>query len=628
MELIRLFLANILGIDHPLVAALENITETDVAELVPEGTDAPEGIELLALFANVDDETLGAIDAAIREAATSEDNGLSVTQLSEMVDLAQIVRGVAATRMEAAEAEAAERNELLSALAPAEDAPAEPEPETDPAPEADAPVEPIAEATPEPEVTDPTPEPEAASEPEVVTASQRPSLAQVHAVHARRHPGVIRNAEITAARRAEADRNAEVLTMRRAGKTERGWKNQGDKATPDEFSEYLWENARDFAGTGPMPKTVLASAYRDFPDEMMLTGDDRDSEKVEAWMTKVQNLGHAEDTLGAMTAAGLCAPLQPYYGLQQLGDSARPVRDFLPNFGVTRGGITFVRPPSYPTASTQGVGVWDADTDAAPAGAIKQCYEYPCGSTITARIEAIYECLKVSNITDMTFGELTAAWRHILDLQHASLGETELLTSGTDASISGSSIATTDGQNLGAAPDIVDSFIRAGITLRNELRMPRTAMLDVLAPDWIIDVIQGDLARRMPGVATQAEQFAYSEAQIQNWFANANIRVGFFRDTQRLGVQAAGPLQQWPSAVTYYIHPTGSFFFLDQGELNLGVVRDSVLDQTNRFELFMETFEGLAWVGQTPAALKVALSLCVSGGSAGTYDPANLCTKS
>ena len=41
----------------------------------------------------------------------------------------------------------------------------------------------------------------------------------------------------------------------------------------------------------------------------------------------------------------------------------------------------------------------------------------------------------------------------------------------------------------------------------------------------------------------------------------------------------------------------GEWLFLDGGELDLGVVRDSALNAKNRYETFFETFEGLHFRG-------------------------------
>ncbi len=61
----------------------------------------------------------------------------------------------------------------------------------------------------------------------------------------------------------------------------------------------------------------------------------------------------------------------------------------------------------------------------------------------------------------------------------------------------------------------------------------------------------------------------------------------------------------------WYLFPEGTFLFLDTGTLELGIVRDSVLNATNDFEIFGETFENVAFIGVE--SLAVSSAICDSG---------------
>jgi len=69
-----------------------------------------------------------------------------------------------------------------------------------------------------------------------------------------------------------------------------------------------------------------------------------------------------------------------------------------------------------------------------------------------------------------------------------------------------------------------------------------------------------------------------------------------------IGALATGRLPKIPEPpVTWSLVPTGIF---DGGTLDLGIIRDSVLNATNDFMIFGETFEGVAalsslWVVST-----------------------------
>ena len=45
------------------------------------------------------------------------------------------------------------------------------------------------------------------------------------------------------------------------------------------------------------------------------------------------------------------------------------------------------------------------------------------------------------------------------------------------------------------------------------------------------------------------------------------------------------------------MYPEGSFFFFDGGRLDLGLVRDSTLNEKNDYQIFMETFENVGFRG-------------------------------
>ena len=59
--------------------------------------------------------------------------------------------------------------------------------------------------------------------------------------------------------------------------------------------------------------------------------------------------------------------------------------------------------------------------------------------------------------------------------------------------------------------------------------------------------------------------------------------------------------------------------FLDGGELNLGMVRDSTLNKTNDFQMFSETFEKAIFRGH--ASVQLAMKIDPTGTSVGAVVP-------
>jgi hypothetical protein len=85
---------------------------------------------------------------------------------------------------------------------------------------------------------------------------------------------------------------------------------------------------------------------------------------------------------------------------------------------------------------------------------------------------------------------------------------------------------------------------------------------------------------------------------------------------QIFGSQADGALLGFPTDVIWYLFSEGTFVFLDGGTLDLGLVRDSTLNGTNDYKIFLETFEGVAKVGVE--SLRVKSTLKIKGASSAT----------
>lgn len=82
---------------------------------------------------------------------------------------------------------------------------------------------------------------------------------------------------------------------------------------------------------------------------------------------------------------------------------------------------------------------------------------------------------------------------------------------------------------------------------------------------------------------------------------------------------AAGEaLPGFPNQIDSLLFVSGSWLFLDGGNLDLGLVRDSSLNDRNRYRQFMETFEGAAFRGIE--SLRLIMSVNPTGQTGGTKD--------
>lgn len=373
--------------------------------------------------------------------------------------------------------------------------------------------------------------------------------------------------------------------------------------------------ARAFAGTleamanmalRPGMRVPVARARAEYPDEAFLDSNARGNEaKLERVMSP--------EALAA--AGGICAPAVPRYDLPQIATEDRPVRAALTRFGADRGGV--ILPDLLGMGDVEdSVTLWTSANDANPTSpTTKPCLRVDCGGDTTVAIDAIYRCLEFGNFNARTWPERVDRIMSLAAAAHARFAETRLLTR-----IGALSKQVSYGPVLGTGRDVLTGLDLAASGLRSRERTAENFPLRFMAPFWLRAQIRSDLARELPGAAQ--ERLALADAQIDQFFSVRNINVTWFLDGetgQVFGAQGNGTLVPWPATVVTYLYPEGKFLFLDGGELNFGLVRDSTTNATNDFQMAVETFENVASYGAGDA-LRLSFAVCPDGSTAGTRD--------
>lgn len=353
----------------------------------------------------------------------------------------------------------------------------------------------------------------------------------------------------------------------------------------------------------------VATFSTNYPESRYLTRND-----IEINRAKVESIVTPK---ALVAAGGLMAPVPVRYELFGLGSTKRPVKDSLAVFGAERGGIRFVTPPVI-TDLTGAVSLWTLqdDRDASTAGApdpVKPCLRVNPGAEVVVYLEAIPLCLTFGNMGARAYPELVERHTELAMVAHARFAETRLLTR-----IGSLSTAVTGAAQLGAARDIFGQVDLAAAGFRNRHRIDDQAPLRAIFPAWFKNALRADLIKQIPGDGND-DTFGLAEAKINAWFKLRNINVTWTMDGesgQMFGTQAAGAISPFPSDVIWYLFPEGTFLFLDGGTLDLGLVRDSTLNSTNDYKIFLETFEGVAKVGVE--SLRVTSTLAIRGASSAT----------
>ena len=343
---------------------------------------------------------------------------------------------------------------------------------------------------------------------------------------------------------------------------------------------------------------IVASFSTSFPEERTLTND------AESNWAKIQAVTAPE---ALVASGGHVAPFEVKYDIFGIGTTARPVRDCLPKFQANRGGIRFVTPPvlsSYANA----VGVWTNAVDTNPGTDTKLSLTVAAAAETTVATDAVTLQMQFGNLATRAYPELIARHNELGLIQHAREAEQNLMTK-----IGAASTAITSTSLIGFGRDFLVQLGRAAAAYRSRHRLETDAPLRAIIPGWVKDAMVADLTIAMPGDNTLN---AYAE--IDGYAASRGVNLCTSLDATVFGSQSAAAMLEFPDSFAWYLFAEGSFLFLDGGTLDLGIVRDSTLVGTNDYKMFVETFEGVAFVGVE--SLQITSTINVNGVAAALRD--------
>jgi len=332
---------------------------------------------------------------------------------------------------------------------------------------------------------------------------------------------------------------------------------------------------------------TVASIRNDFSH----TVDDRSrpSEVEELFRFLASHDGSAE---ALVAAGGWCAPPEVRYDFFNIACSSGMID--LPTFGVTRGGVQFPVSPSLADAvdgvafapfaeefSVESVPwLWTEASDiAAATGApTKPCLRVPCPDFDDATLELYGICVTAGNLANEAYPEATANTIRLVMAAHDHAVNARLiahmLNLSTDPiSISGG--AVTDA----AAPRIFNAAALAAVDIRERYGMCIDDVIEMVFPQWVREVLRADFAWKA-GVEMQA----VPNSEIDRFFLERNVRVQWVDDWMVRGASQFGnatAMTAWPTTTDFLAYPAGTFLHGNGMSLDLGVVRDSVLNETN-----------------------------------------------
>lgn len=305
-------------------------------------------------------------------------------------------------------------------------------------------------------------------------------------------------------------------------------------------------------------------------------------------------------------AGGICDPLPADFTHPILGQRGRPIRDALPRFQASRGGVRFS--PTATIADLDGaVGVWDYDTDTSPGENEKDCLTLACEEEVVAHVDAVTACLQIGNFQARFNPEFWRSRLQLLMVLHDRIAEQALY----NAILAGST-AVTYGAGSGTIYSVLSAVDKAVAGLRSRHRLGNT-VIRMIAPEWVHQALRADIASQRLG-SSPADALSVADNVINSFFAARHVRPVWSQDIEVFGAQSAGSLVDFPNSdVQLVLYPEGTFFYMDGGTLDLGteIVDSTLIAQNNRMA-FLETFEKAVKRGGESLRITVPINeLCV-----------------
>jgi len=235
----------------------------------------------------------------------------------------------------------------------------------------------------------------------------------------------------------------------------------------------------------------------------------------------------------------------------------------------------------------------------------------PCPTYTNVRLEVYGVQLTAGNLTNDAFPEATQNTIRLLNAAWAHAQNARIIAS--MVALSTAAITISGGANRPAFNQILSGLDLAGVDYRAKFGMGDESILEAILPYWVRDVIIADLAYR-----TNVDLLSISNQQVDGYFADRGLRAQFVNDWQvrqsnQFG-QPAANLTAWPTQANVMLYAPGTFLKGNGLTLDLGVVRDSVLNAENDYTaVFSEEAHLIAKVGHESRLYTIGFSVNGSG---------------
>lgn len=320
---------------------------------------------------------------------------------------------------------------------------------------------------------------------------------------------------------------------------------------------------------------------------------------------------HGAEYESMVASGGVPGPAEPRYQQITYGQANRPLRDALPGFLASRGQIIFNQSPTLADiVLDQSGGAVGTITNAQDVtGTAKTIQEISAPQAVTVTVEAEVLRFSQGNFADRFYPERTRAFMALGQVAFARHNEALRLND-----IKNGSVKWTDTPaKFGAYRDLKRTFL-AVLEEIEDLVRDFEQQFTVLMPEFVPSLIASDLIAQGFGESGWKQTEDMVKADMQSWASNASITWMYDSIRGRLSTTPTGQSPRTPgydTDVEWCIFPTGTWLYLDGGQLDLGIIRDSATSQLNKFQTFFEQWEAVAQIA--PLSFWITNSLCANG---------------
>lgn len=484
-------------------------------------------------------------------------------------------------------------------------------------------VEPVEESVEEPAgvEVEPVEEPaeaEAAAEPVLAAGTRRPTIAAARSRAPKPAPAQKKETEPVSLVSITASANVPTFDSGQAIKD------------MSELTEAFLQRVQSFGGSNP--KDMKAGVYKMSPRASKfgvatIRRNDRENVvdkemSLEQQFAVIMNAGKLENGLqGLIAAGGWCAPSETIYELFSYHTSEGLLD--IPEVTARRGGIQFTKGPDFMTIFGDANAGFTQTEAQAEAGAKKPCYALECPPFEEIRLDAIGFCATAPILTEAAYPELVRQVLDMLGTGHARRKSASTIArivanisagTGAKAPVTIAPVGAAGSQS-GVADALAAGELRAN-QIRQSLAMSPNAVIEGMLPYWAYGVFRTELSRRL-GLDSP---FRISNADIDGYWAERNIRFQYVYDLQMLSSGAAGTpggtagWTVWPTTLETYMWPAGAFTRLVNDVISLNAVYDHDLLTGNEYTAaFVE--EGMAVANTRGYGLKTTIALNPEGAS-------------